>query len=1119
MGTLSMLLLQRLSKRFDRRALGAGFAAALSLFTLLPADASAAAKKPAEEKKQGVLQMKAPEDVKVDKAGPSKVRAPTSEDDVARDAAADAKRDEEVTQLLQIIPNIPDEAPQKADLIFQLAELYWEKSRYVALTESKEYDDTYAKWLGEVDKKGQKAAGPEPRMVTTRSDDQRKKSLQQYQALLKLFPNYPRKDEVLFVVSYNLYESGQKAEALANYNTLIKQYPQSKFVPDAYVQMGEHYFAGNDLTRARAAYEKATQYKQPKIYAFALYKLAWCDYNAQEYQASIDKFKEVVTYAEQQAAVGGQRDRVQLKGEALKDVVLAYAQIDAIDSAVSYLKEKGGPKSLDYINKLAATYFETGKYDQAIRVYKLLESENPNHLRAPAWQQKILLAYDKLNKRDRVVAEMKVLVDRFGPKSEWAKANADQKGALQEATELAESAMRELVQDYHQEAIRTKSVATYKLARDIYRQYLDTFPDNESAYSLRFYYAEILYALEDWEAAANAYTEVIELNPKGDYAPRASYNTILALEKQVAISKGTAKKSELSDATRIDEKKAKGQVEQKRTIRDEKITKDTVEEPIPALEQRLIAACEKYLNVAPGSKDEIVIRYKAAFVYYDHRHYVEAAKRFGDIILRWPNDVWSQKAAELSMNILEVKEQWQPLSELAQKFRADKSIAPPGSEFSKKLARIAEGARFKYVMDIYENKKDYPLAAAEFKAFVETYPKSENAHIALNNGIIIAEKANQLDLVISSAEQLLRDYPKSELSILKPARRSLAAAYERAARYPEAVAAYLAYADIWPQDEKSADMVFNAALWKEGLGDDAAAVQLWQRYLKAYPGRPDAAKIAFNIGLILTRQKDWKKVADFWYAYQRDYAKSAAPGQLLLARYNEGIAMREVKPDDKNLPLVMTEVTRRFAQLPETEKLPPVVDAAAHARFLLLEGAFNDFQAIHFNYTRQQDLVFVLKVKSSRMTKLHDAYTDLIKFGSPLYSEAALCRLGEAYGNYNKKLLEAPMPKGLTPDQEDLYRSTLENQALPLEDKAVEAFEKAISTASKTGVYSDWTLRAQEQLKSFKPDAYGEVHKLAPMGAEPLSAVQPDGVSVKSEATPSSGAEPTKAVGSAGGAP
>ena len=86
---------------------------------------------------------------------------------------------------------------------------------------------------------------------------------------------------------------------------------------------------------------------------------------------------------------------------------------------------------------------------------------------------------------------MKRLVADYGPTSAWAKANADEKGALAEATDLAESALRELVQDYHQEAIKTKSVATYKLARDIYRQYLETFPDSETAEILvRQYVAE-----------------------------------------------------------------------------------------------------------------------------------------------------------------------------------------------------------------------------------------------------------------------------------------------------------------------------------------------------------------------------------------------------------------------------------------------------------------------------------------------------------------------------------------------------------------------------------------------------------------------------------------------------
>jgi TolA-binding protein len=410
----------------------------------------------------------------------------------------------------------------------------------------------------------------------------------------------------------------------------------------------------------------------PKLYPFAIYKLAWCDYNAQDYNGSIDRFKEVIAYSETQAEKQGARDRIQLKNEALKDIVLAYAQIDAIDSATTYLKEKGGVRGLDYINKLAATFFDTGKFDQAIRVYRGLENEAPAHVRAPAWQQKILLAYDKLNKRDRVVSEMKRLVADYGPQSAWAKANAEQKGALAEATDLAESALRELVQDYHQEAIKTKSVATYKLARDIYKQYLETFPDSETAYSMRFFHAEILYALEDWDAAAEQYDKVVDSDPKGQYATKAAYDAILALEKSVGIAKGKLKRRELADATRIDERKAKGQVEQGRSIKLEKVTKETEEQPIPENEQRLIAACEKYLAVAGRSRDEIVIRYKSAFVYYDHRHYVEAAKRFGDIILRWPNDAWSQKAADLSLDILNTKEEWLALR------AASSSAAWPG---------------------------------------------------------------------------------------------------------------------------------------------------------------------------------------------------------------------------------------------------------------------------------------------------------------------------------------------------------------------------------------------------------------------------------------------------------
>ncbi|TMA25058.1 MAG: tetratricopeptide repeat protein, partial [Deltaproteobacteria bacterium] len=602
-----------------------------------------------------------------------------------------------------------------------------------------------------------------------------------------------------------------------------------------------------------------------------------------------------------------------------------------------------------------------------------------------------------------------------------------------------------------------------------------------------------LYALEDWDEAAVQYDRVVDSDPKGSYAQKSAYDAILALEKSVDIAKGKLKKRELAESQKIDERKAKGQVEQNRTIKLQTVTKEIPEEPIPDNEQRLIAACEKYLGVAPGSKDEIVIKYKAAFVYYDHRHFVEAARRFGDIILKWPTDAWSQKAADLSLDILNTKEEWLALSDLAHKFLQNKKLTPPGSKFEKEVAQIGEGAKFKYVMEVYETKKDYPLAAKEFREFVAQYPKSEHAPKALYNAMVIADRADQLDLEIAAGEQLIGQYPKADEQIVRLTIPSLATACERAARYKDAIQWYEDAQSRWPTDAKAADWLYNAAIWREGLSDDAGALADWQKYVKQYASRPDAAKIAFNIGLIIERQKDTRKIAEYWYSFQQQWSQQATPGQLLLARYKQGLAMREVKPNDANVQIVMGEVAQRFGRLPEADKAsPPVIDAAANARFMGVEQNFNDFVGIHFNYTRQADLVYVLKIKNVRMNKLLAQYGEVIAIGSPRWSEAAFERIGEAYRNFNKGLLDAPMPRGLDPEQQELYRNTLESQALPLEDKATEAFTKSIEVSQKSGVYSDWVIKSQDFMREYQPDAYGEVHKPGLQEGELSRSVAPD---------------------------
>src|SRR5262245_58198769 len=60
--------------------------------------------------------------------GATNTPAKMAMDDSKLDEAADKSRDQQIAALKKIIPKVT--AEQKADLLFQLAELWWEKSKY-----------------------------------------------------------------------------------------------------------------------------------------------------------------------------------------------------------------------------------------------------------------------------------------------------------------------------------------------------------------------------------------------------------------------------------------------------------------------------------------------------------------------------------------------------------------------------------------------------------------------------------------------------------------------------------------------------------------------------------------------------------------------------------------------------------------------------------------------------------------------------------------------------------------------------------------------------------------------------------------------------------------------------
>jgi hypothetical protein len=108
----------------------------------------------------------------------------------------------------------------------------------------------------------------------------------------------------------------------------------------------------------------------------------------------------------------------------------------------------------------------------------------------------------------------------------------------------------------------------------------------------------------------------------------------------------------------------------------------------------------------------------------------------------------------------------------------------------------------------------------------------------------------------------------------------------------------------------------------------------------------------------------------------------------------------------------------------------------------------------------------------------------VVAVGSVDWAIASLTRIGQAYEDFARNLLDSPDPRGLDEDQLMMYRSELENRAFPLEEKAIGLYEKALEKSFELAVYNEWTLKAQDHINHYKRGAFLNVREVPYQGAE-----------------------------------
>src|SRR3954452_15089066 len=504
--------------------------------------------------------------------------------------------DAQISKMRRLIQVTGDDDPQKPDFLFRLGELYAEKQAYN---------------FGKARALDQKIYEMPPNQRGTLLGEQKRYEAEEQKWLLEAvksyigatkFRKYERMDEVLFRLAFLLTSVKKENQAREFFHRLIKDYPNSKYIPDAYLSFAEYYFDKGEMENALKFYEKVEQFPKSSVYPYAVYKKGWCYINLGDYKTALETFVGVVRMTQEGKVNVPKKQLEVLAKEAKKDIVKAYSHVGGPDKAWEFFQKTGGEFAPKMMESLAELYWEEGKFVESTRVYKKVIAQNMDSPRICEWQGKIVRnTLSSGNKKDQV-QEIERLGNVYDKVGDMKVAKKDQR---EECRNTFHDTTKELALIWHKEAQKTKNSDTYALDKFVYKVFLDHFPKDKDAYEMSFYYGELLWTLENWKDAAEQYTKVVEINPQGKYVKEAAYAAVLAWK----------------NALSVDDHEQRELVENDRDKMKQKEGAKLQPLPLPEYQNKMIGAFDTYLKYVPDAPETVTIKYRKALIYYEYNHF------------------------------------------------------------------------------------------------------------------------------------------------------------------------------------------------------------------------------------------------------------------------------------------------------------------------------------------------------------------------------------------------------------------------------------------------------------------------------------------------------------------
>lgn len=1007
-------------------------------------------------------------------------------------ALRDAQRVElgrQITQFNDLLATMPATYPNRPVILFRKAEALRELADSDYLVSRADFNECVNNWY----QCASDADCYEPMPDYT-------EAISEYGAIARNHPSYDRLDEVIFRLGETLMENDAAAEGTQYLTRLVNTYPQSQYIPDARLMMGEHFFENGLLLAARQNYDEVLNYPESSLYNYAIYKLGWVDINDYQHEDALTRFQTVVSNLSANPS-----DSLDFRNQSLNDMLLAYAELDQgwARARDYYLQVEDEQFMRRKLSQLSGLFDEQGKDESRLEILSYFLDRYPNDRQIPQWMQDSIDSLGKIGDWNRTESTARAFIGELDPNATWALSNSDNAAVLRGARVSSEAWLLMIINRNDTEARRINNDLALKgdLFREVatdYEEFFRRFADSGEAYGQRFYFAELLYyqLANGGECGTNShyipteecdrylrdaggqYRAVVEMqpDPTAEHAHDAAVGALQVYDEFMARTNASVDR----------DLPAPSEYETFFGARQE-LNEDA---------QNYVDIVEWFANLYPDDELIPAASWRAASLYLYAAQIEEAAERFETIIEHHPNHRFAQQAALAAFVCYNQVENWPRIESVARRLLTscdgDDSICQTAS-----LQQAIAYAMNNQAEDLIEAgdslringeeraaMESYLAAADKRVALYREFPTSEWSPVALMNAAATYEQARQIRTSIELYNEFLTAYP--EHGMVPEAIYTLGLIHDSQAEFA-AAADWFERLDAYPTFEERNQAVISVARLREALSDFDNAIRRYEQYMTLDPSSDTTKAIYFQIaGIELDRNNPdaaFSRLQAFLDRFTDDSARRITAvhmqaeirreqGQTAaaLALYDQVYTMygRGTASWDEAGQWAGWSVApgANFAEGDRNAAIPLVAEAVFRRSDLLYEAA----RASDLTYRagRVQELTTKLIARGEALQAAERAMFETYNVGDAEWGVAATVRIGQLYMDFYRDLYNVPAPDydeclDATGADYDLcdaaaeeFDAVLFQYGAALEAKAMAAWVSARVTAVDNRIYTEW---------------------------------------------------------------